>query len=903
MANVKNYGLSGVGVDIQLGRIGPRIINNSGTFNFKASNGTTDAAITANAVTAMVGNITATAGNLILSTNSGIISIGGTSVLARNANGYPQIPGATALQIPSGNNAARPVTPSVGMIRVSTEVTPAVVEYYDGTQWTGVSSTTTLDDIFPGTNGQIIYNVAGSWTAGVPGSASNVQPYDLGLSNLAAKTTTGLISQTGNDTYTSVTLVAPAAGLTITNANGVAGNPTFALADDLAALEGLTTNGLIIRTGTGTATTRTITGTAGRITVANGDGITGNPTLDLATVANSGTGTFLKLVVDSYGRVTGTSAVTTSDITTLVGGIYVDVTGDSMSGNLTMTGGSTVTGLPDPVNASDAANKNYVDNAIAGISWKTAVHAGTVANITLSGTQTIDGVALSIGDRVLVRNQTTTSENGIYIVASGAWVRSLDANTPQELEGAAVFVQQGTANANSGWVQTADITTIGISPVIWSQFSGSSTYIAGNGLDLTGNTFSVNFGAGIAQLPADNVGIDLYNSANSALILTNNGTTRSTLAGDQLALLIPAGSGLTQDSTGLYIGNGQVTNAKLANSSISLAADSGTGTVSLGGTLTVNGTSAQGISTSVATGTITVTAANATTTTKGVASFNTASFSVSSGAVSLNTVDVGHGGTGQTSFTTGQVLYGNGTGPISTSANLTFDGLAILQLGGATGVTISGGATPVISSLNTNADIRINPNGTGSVVINGAGAGKLASGTGQTLTITADTGLTLASIANNVTVSLAASTSPKVRISGPTDVQYATGLTSVDLTNKYYVDNVASTNASGAIKSVMGTVSLATNGTTNIGAVIPANSTIIRVKVNVGSIDTAALLAIGDGTTPNRYMTTSENDCSISGLYVSEVLDTSVPTIQIVATVTSTAGAGSATVLVEYKLA
>lgn len=896
MANVKNYGLSGVGTDIQLGRAGPRIVNNSGTLNFKASNGTADASITAASISAITGNITATAGNLVLSTNSSVISIGGTSVLARNTNGYPLIPGSTALQIPSGNNAARPSVSSVGMIRVNTQNPTAFVEYYDGTQWTGVSATTTLDSIFPGTNGQIIYNVSGSWVAGIPGSAAGVQPYDLGLSNLASKSSTGLIAQTGSDTYTSVSLVQPAAGITISNASGVAGNPTFALANDLAALEGLSTTGFIVRTADGAATTRTISGVSGRIVVTDGAGIANAPSIDLATVSNSNTGTFLKFNNDTYGRITGTTAVTTADITALIGSTYVDVTGDSMSGNLTMTAGATITGIPTPVNASDAANKAYVDTAVTGISWKTAAKVATTANITLSGIQTIDGVSLVAGDRVLVKNQTTQSQNGIYIVSAGAWVRSTDADTPAELDGAAIFVQQGTLNADSGWVQTATITTVGVSNVVWSQFSGSNTYVAGTGLTLTGNTFSVNFGAGTVELPTGAVGVKLYNSSTGAIILTSNGTARSTAAGTGIHLLLPAsGSGLTQDATGLYIPSGGVSNSQLANSSFSIAGGTGTGTVSLGGTLTISASAGQGISTSASGSVVTISAADATTSTKGVASFNPSFFTVSAGAVSLGTIPVSNGGTGLTTIPSNQIVYGAGTSPIQSSANLTYNGTILtvntLQLSGSQ-----------IATTATNGNITLAPNGTGSVVVGSGGAGRVVSDTGQTLTINGLGGLTLTSGAGNISVSLPAGTSSKIRVSGPTDVQYATGLTSVDVPNKYYVDNLASTNLSGSVKSVMSTVSLATNGTTNIGAQIPGNATILRVKVNVSSTDVSALLAIGDGTTPNRYMPTSESDCSLAGLYVSEILDTSTPAIQVVATVTGTSGSGSVTVLVEYKL-
>jgi hypothetical protein len=105
----------------------------------------------------------------------------------------------------------------------------------------------------------------------------------------------------------------------------------------------------------------------------------------------------------------------------------------------------------------------------------------------------VDGVTLAAGDRLLIKNQADPTENGIYVVqASGAPIRAEDANTGAELHGAAVYVDEGTVNADTGWLQTTSGTiTLGTTALVWAQFAGSGTYTAGTGLSLTGNTFAL----------------------------------------------------------------------------------------------------------------------------------------------------------------------------------------------------------------------------------------------------------------------------------------------------------------------------------------------------------------------------------------------------------------------------
>lgn len=146
----------------------------------------------------------------------------------------------------------------------------------------------------------------------------------------------------------------------------------------------------------------------------------------------------------------------------------------------------------DGTQLSALATIAYVDAAVNGLAWKDSVRVATAGNITLSGTQTIDGVAVVAGNRVLVKNQTTASANGIYVAAAGAWTRATDADSSGDLVSAAVFVSEGGTQADTAWIMTTnEAITVGSTALTWTQFGAGTTYTAGAGLALTGNVFSV----------------------------------------------------------------------------------------------------------------------------------------------------------------------------------------------------------------------------------------------------------------------------------------------------------------------------------------------------------------------------------------------------------------------------
>ncbi len=176
-----------------------------------------------------------------------------------------------------------------------------------------------------------------------------------------------------------------------------------------------------------------------------------------------------------------TQRTTTGAFQTSLGDVrYLRLSGGSLTGPLALAA--------DPSAPLEAATKQYVDNLAAGLDVKPSVRAASTANLSLSGLSTVDGVALAAGDRVLVKNQTTSPANGIYIAASVAWARATDANVWPELPGAFVFVEQGTVNADTGWVCTADAGgTLGTTSVGWSQFTGIGSPSGGTGITVSGN--------------------------------------------------------------------------------------------------------------------------------------------------------------------------------------------------------------------------------------------------------------------------------------------------------------------------------------------------------------------------------------------------------------------------------
>lgn len=462
---------------------------------------------------------------------------------------------------------------------------------------------------------------------------------DLDLVTAAAD---GMLVRTGADTYASRTITASAVagdqGISVVNGNGVTSDPTIGLdIVGLTAEAGTPSATDLLALYDGTNNVKTTLSQLNSALIAVGTALNDLTDVTITAAANN---EFLVFNSTSGAWVdtTPANARTAMDVysTGTADSTFVNVAGDTMTGNLAM-GTNLITGLGTPLAGTDATNKSYVDALVAGLTWKNAVIVASTANINLTtgGLLTIDGVILTAGQRVLVKDQTTTSENGIYAAAVGAWTRvtDMDSLTPvDEVNSAAVFVEQGTVYADTGWTETATVATLGTDPIIWTQFNGASGITAGVGLAKTGNTLDVNLGAGIAQLPSDEVGVDLFTDGGLRLSDTVGGAA-STLTGAKLRILVDGttlsmstlgikvptsgitateissaalGNGLTGGSgtvlsadlktaSGLVIDTGQISlsaipNSALANNSITLAADTGISeTTALGDTLTLAG--------------------------------------------------------------------------------------------------------------------------------------------------------------------------------------------------------------------------------------------------------------------------------------------------------------------------
>ena len=438
--------------------------------------------------------------------------------------------------------------------------------------------------------------------------------------------------------------------------------------------------------------------------VATGTGLTGGPITGSGTISIANTG----VSAATYGTSASVPVIAVN-----AQGQITSATNTTINAVALTTGSITTS----PSNANDLVNKSYVDAAISNVNyhaacnWATTADLGTVLynngasgvgatiiKLTPFATLTVDGGSPSVGQRILVKNETSGQYNGVYTVTSvgsgvTGWIltRATDydqTGTGQNevAPGDTVFVISGTANANTQWVQSTDFPiTIGTTPIVFVQSGGGGgTYAAGTGLTLSGSTFSITNTA---------VTAGSYGSASSVGTFTVNAQGQLTLAA----------------STSIAIAATQITSGTLT------VAQGGTGAVSLTGYLKGNGTSAFTASATIPStdisglGTMSIQNANAVTITGGTingtaiggttpaagafttlgATGNATLATITAGTWNGTAIGATFGGTGQTAVATGDLLYGSAT---NTWSRLT---------AGASGTLLIGGATPSYSSSPT----------------------------------------------------------------------------------------------------------------------------------------------------------------------------------------------------------
>lgn len=377
------------------------------------------------------------------------------------------------------NLATAPATPSAGQIYYNT--TDNAIYFYNGSAWVQPSASQITSGL-----------LASRPTAGTAGAGKFYYATDNYLLYYSDGST-----WTQTNAFGSVT-----AQTTYGASSGNGSATTYARADHTHGTPAL-----------GTATPTAITGTAsaGSATAPSKEDHTHafTPTQNLSMATYKLTNL-------------GTPTTSTDAATKAYADLMLPLTGGTMSGAIAM-GTSKITGLGTPTADADAATKAYVDSVAQGLDTKASVIAATTTNGTLATAfangQVIDGVTLATGNRILIKNQTDQTANGIYTVnASGAPTRSTDMDAGSEFPSAYVFVEQGTTNADTGWVCTNNSpVTLGSTNITWTQFSGAGEYVAGDGLTLVGNTFAVGAGTGIT------VAADTVSLTNTSL--TVNGTS------------------------------------------------------------------------------------------------------------------------------------------------------------------------------------------------------------------------------------------------------------------------------------------------------------------------------------------------------------------------------------------
>lgn len=295
----------------------------------------------------------------------------------------------------TGSAGAKRISPRIGVIDLTNGTSSDAISADDAgklayasdnqtANLTSNSSTRAAIGPISGMNGSKVRVLAGFPANRSLQTLEAVQPIDADLTAIAALSGTGLLAHTGSGTWAERTLTAPAAGITITNGNGVSGNPTLALANDLAALEGLASNGLVTRTSDGAMSARTLTAASARVTVTNGDGVSGNPTIEvpggIIEVSDPGTGQPIPVTASAYiGFTFNGSETNTLAIPTFIGQTLILNADTATSGSRVVTASYAVNQAGNTIMTFGAARDCIGLKAIkvgSALRWQVAFNDG-----------------------------------------------------------------------------------------------------------------------------------------------------------------------------------------------------------------------------------------------------------------------------------------------------------------------------------------------------------------------------------------------------------------------------------------------------------------------------------------------------------------------------------------------
>lgn len=413
-------------------------------------------------------------------------------------------------------------------------------------------------------------------------TAATGNVFQINGTGITAITGTGSVVLSSSPTLVTPTLGAALAtsinGLTISSSTG-----TLTIANSKT----LTASNTLTFTGTDTSSVAfsaggTVAYVANKLSV-----FAATTSAELAGVISDETGTGALVFASSPTLITPTlGAALATSITATSGNLALNAAAGNNSVSLTPTGTGTVdvankriTSVAEPTQSSDAATKNYVDAVKTGLDVKDSVRVTTTANLpatyangssgvgatlTNSGTQatlTIDSIALSVGERVLVKDQTAGLQNGFYVVTNAGsastnfiLTRSLDADQNTEITpGAFTFVEEGTVGNDNGFVCTNDSNiTIGTTPITFVQFSGAGQIIAGNGLTKNGNTLDVGGTVGRITISAD--AVDIASTYVGQATITTLGTISSGVWNGSVIGPTYGGTGVNNGASTLTLG-------------------------------------------------------------------------------------------------------------------------------------------------------------------------------------------------------------------------------------------------------------------------------------------------------------------------------------------------------------